>query len=729
MSKLQLGIQINEHPLHPHSNPKLVPDPNALNDSHVSWVRMVFIYGDFRNVPNTGGTIGGYASHYTNDIRAAVENVDKTINNVNPLKQHRNFIEDLQTRSPNTRVLVIINYQTLQPVGGSWASNDWALYSEMFGHICRKIAEGFRGLRLAYEIWNEPDMFAGASVHVDPTNFARVVVAAYENIKAVDATLNVVLGGLVGGPDVGGEYVKNILSSDSVRDFRNRWGAAALPFDAVGIHPYKKYAGDAFPAWFSEQDKLEWGHIRHTLFEFKRRLPANIPMWVTECGVAQYTEQWYGDVAIYMDNLVNFFADHPEYNIPVVIWFSYADGGGETAGIVTQNGDAKPHIFEQFFELAEKYAIESSEEPPQPLLDMKFVSDITIPDNQELEAGSQVEKIWLLRNSGNAAWPDNTLWVQINRRVDDFPDAQRIEIDSSAIRVAAVDPDTEFELKLSFTVPSQSGTYYARFQLETPNGQRFGQTPYLVFKVINLDDDNPHDDSIDDFISEMDDYPVLVIDLSHHQSRVNFDAAKDFGIKAILHKATESISFLDSRYHERKQIARNIGLLWGAYHFGSDADPAAQVEHLLSSALPDGQTVYALDLESKMTMKQAVSFVRIFQNRTGKFPLFYTSASKYNKAVRLDNTPLTEEELALLQQCPLWVAHYTTIKSPTLPVAWQKTSWLLWQFTSNEPHVLAQGAPEFRIPNFTSQSHDVNRYHGTVKQLEQLWQNHIVAAL
>ena len=111
----------------------------------------------------------------------------------------------------------------------------------------------------------------------------------------------------------------------------------------------------------------------------------------------------------------------------------------------------------------------------------------------------------------------------------------------------------------------------------------------------------------------------------------------------------------DSRYETNRQQAQAAGLLWGAYHFGTKANGAAQADFFLSKANADNQTLLVLDYEpngnSTMTLDQARAFVLRVKAVTGRFPGLYSGN-------------LIKEQLGgqpadpILSQCFLWLAQY-----------------------------------------------------------------------
>ena len=95
MLKLQFGINVNAHVVTQALGSNKLPRPDLLRDANVDWIRIVFMYGDLKE--------RNYRQHYGNKpIRQAVDALDQTINGVNPILDHRRYIEHVQTSSPKT---------------------------------------------------------------------------------------------------------------------------------------------------------------------------------------------------------------------------------------------------------------------------------------------------------------------------------------------------------------------------------------------------------------------------------------------------------------------------------------------------------------------------------------------------------------------------------------------------------------------------------------------------
>ena len=149
----------------------------------------------------------------------------------------------------------------------------------------------------------------------------------------------------------------------------------------------------------------------------------------------------------------------------------------------------------------------------------------------------------------------------------------------------------------------------------------------------------------------------VVIDLSHHNEKVDFKKIASAGIVGIIHKATQGMQFVDKKYAERKKLALDAGLLWGAYHFGVGGDGSDQADFFLSTVKPDPTTLLVLDYEPNvtgptMTLGQAREFIEHTQQVTGRFPGFYSGH-------------LIKEQLgSVTTQCAWMEADFVRLNSP-----------------------------------------------------------------
>ncbi len=193
-----------------------------------------------------------------------------------------------------------------------------------------------------------------------------------------------------------------------------------------------------------------------------------------------------------------------------------------------------------------------------------------------------------------------------------------------------------------------------------------------------------------------------VIDISHNND-IDLPAAKAAGIVAIIHKATEGATFQDPMYATRRAEARQLGLLWGAYHVGTAADVGQQLANFAQTAQPEAGDLVVLDYEvnsgNQMTRQQAEQFVTQFQQQYGYRPLLYGSSL-------LPAIPAASP----LAACRLWIADYVTAAQPSLPAAFD--AYVLWQFTDGTvPSPLETAGVAV----------DRDRFDGTQQELLALW--------
>lgn len=134
-------------------------------------------------------------------------------------------------------------------------------------------------------------------------------------------------------------------------------------------------------------------------------------------------------------------------------------------------------------------------------------------------------------------------------------------------------------------------------------------------------------------------------------------------------------------YHTRRQLAKALGLKWGAYHLGRPGNPVAQADHFLDFADPQPDELVVIDIEGNdpekwMSLKEAERFARRIHQRIGRYPMLYTNGST------ADFIAANREKYSLLSRLPLWYARYKPNISSHFPEGNWK-SYDLWQFAAN----------------------------------------------
>lgn len=203
--------------------------------------------------------------------------------------------------------------------------------------------------------------------------------------------------------------------------------------------------------------------------------------------------------------------------------------------------------------------------------------------------------------------------------------------------------------------------------------------------------------------------PVLInsiIDLSH-QRRIKAKTAKDSGVIAIIHKATEGLTFKDKNYHHAKAEAKDLGLLWGSFHFSNNTLSSGQVKNYLSYAKPEDDEVICLDFEhnkgNEMSLEQAEEFVTLVKRELGRFPMLYGGAWMREQIGKNKNE--------ILSQCPLWYRRYASTPKELPTQVW--STYTLWQYTDG----VDGGMPR----SVNGLACDRSWFQGTEAELKAAW--------
>lgn len=204
-----------------------------------------------------------------------------------------------------------------------------------------------------------------------------------------------------------------------------------------------------------------------------------------------------------------------------------------------------------------------------------------------------------------------------------------------------------------------------------------------------------------------------VIDISHHNTIGSFTSIREAGVLGLFHKATQGASYTDPEFAANRTRATAAGLLFGAYHFGTAGDAAAQAEHLLAVAGKDALLV--LDFEPNpqghdMSLLEAEQFVHHIFSVTGRYPGLYSGHTVKEAFAAAHITAPGQTELS---KCWLWTAQYAP--APLISPVWDK--WTLWQYTDGgagpEPHSV-DGVGRC----------DREQFNGTAAELRAFWTAH-----
>jgi hypothetical protein len=102
------------------------------------------------------------------------------------------------------------------------------------------------------------------------------------------------------------------------------------------------------------------------------------------------------------------------------------------------------------------------------------VADVTVPDNTEFAPGAAFTKVWRVGNSGTCTWEAGTQLVFVSGEPLGGP---------AAVDVPAVAPDSNTDVSVDLIAPATPGTYRSTWQLQSPEGVRFGSQIYVQIVV------------------------------------------------------------------------------------------------------------------------------------------------------------------------------------------------------------------------------------------------------
>ena len=194
-----------------------------------------------------------------------------------------------------------------------------------------------------------------------------------------------------------------------------------------------------------------------------------------------------------------------------------------------------------------------------------------------------------------------------------------------------------------------------------------------------------------------------VIDIYHGNTVNDFAALKVAGILGVIHKCTQGAGYVDPMYVERRKLATDAGLLWGAYTFNTGEPVIAQVNQFISHAEPDANTLMCLDFEdnphSQMSLQQARQFLQSADANLGRKVVLYSG----NRIKDL----LGDQIDFFFGGHRLWLAQYGPIAK--VQPSWRGNSQWLWQYSESG-----------RLPG-TDGSIDLDFFSGTPQDLANQW--------
>lgn len=168
-------------------------------------------------------------------------------------------------------------------------------------------------------------------------------------------------------------------------------------------------------------------------------------------------------------------------------------------------------------------------------------------------------------------------------------------------------------------------------------------------------------------------YAVHGIDISRHQSKVNWDAVAAEGISFAFVKATEGRRHSDTFYCRNWAEMQRVGIKRGAYHFFRPSiDAKEQANNFIANVdMQYGDLPPVLDIEvdedvpREVLAKQLKTWLYLVELRYSIRPIIYTSYKFYNKFIAGE-----------FDKYPIWIAKY----GGEAPRLGGQARWWFWQY-------------------------------------------------
>ena len=105
---------------------------------------------------------------------------------------------------------------------------------------------------------------------------------------------------------------------------------------------------------------------------------------------------------------------------------------------------------------------------------LTFVSDVSIPDNTQMNPGKSFTKTWKVQNSGSCAWDAG---FKFQSTGGDAMGATAFTLPASVASGAT------YDISVPMTAPNTTGTVRGNWRMATASGQLFGDEVFVVISV------------------------------------------------------------------------------------------------------------------------------------------------------------------------------------------------------------------------------------------------------
>ncbi len=194
-------------------------------------------------------------------------------------------------------------------------------------------------------------------------------------------------------------------------------------------------------------------------------------------------------------------------------------------------------------------------------------------------------------------------------------------------------------------------------------------------------------------------YEVHGIDVSHYQSKIDWDTVARQGISFAYAKATEGETIADSLFQKNWSEMKRVGIKRGAYHFfRPNTSVFKQAKNFMDNvSLENGDLPPVLDVEvddgasEELVIFRIKTWLEMIEHHYKIKPIIYTNLKYYNEYIAGN-----------LDDYPIWIARYN-YNEPQLNLDKQ---WDFWQYGNRG-----------RLPGISGFV-DFNVFYGDFERLE-----------
>ena len=108
------------------------------------------------------------------------------------------------------------------------------------------------------------------------------------------------------------------------------------------------------------------------------------------------------------------------------------------------------------------------------VFDSGYVADVTVPDDTVFLPNTAFVKTWRIQNTGSCDWEPGTKLVYFSG--DQMGGPPSVDVPPTAVGASA-------DISVNFTSPGTPGTYRSNWQVQRPDGTKFGQQYYVQIVV------------------------------------------------------------------------------------------------------------------------------------------------------------------------------------------------------------------------------------------------------